>query len=106
MEHKSPSRDMINDARESFGSTIFRKINIVAAAWAIWCHRNNIVFDVGLHNSVHVLPRTRVWFCQKRVVEYVASRKLRESRDPSVASSSLCFPRFTCIISESKNINQ
>jgi hypothetical protein len=35
---------MILNARLRFNSVIFREIFIVDA-WAIWCHRNDIIFD-------------------------------------------------------------
>lgn len=38
-----PPLDMIIDARQQFGSPIFREI-IMVAAWSIWCHRNSIIF--------------------------------------------------------------
>ncbi|KAF8765713.1 hypothetical protein HU200_008216 [Digitaria exilis] len=31
-------------AREKFGSVIFREI-IILAMWALWTHRNSIIFD-------------------------------------------------------------
>ncbi|RCV21660.1 hypothetical protein SETIT_4G155300v2 [Setaria italica] len=39
-----PTLNMVIQARERFGSVIFREI-VMVAAWSIWCHRNSIVFD-------------------------------------------------------------
>jgi hypothetical protein len=36
--------DMVIDARESFGSNIFREI-FITACWCIWLIRNGIIFD-------------------------------------------------------------
>ncbi|KAF8694455.1 hypothetical protein HU200_038198 [Digitaria exilis] len=38
--------DMIYQARLNFGSCIFRGV-VILACWAIWCHRNNIIFYNG-----------------------------------------------------------
>ncbi|KAF8670387.1 hypothetical protein HU200_050690 [Digitaria exilis] len=35
---------MVITSRETFGSTIFREI-VILATWSIWCHRNSIIFD-------------------------------------------------------------
>jgi hypothetical protein len=37
-------QSMILNARLRFNSVIFREIFIVGS-WAIWCHRNDIIFD-------------------------------------------------------------
>ncbi|RCV42444.1 hypothetical protein SETIT_9G217000v2, partial [Setaria italica] len=50
--HWDPSlqlQDMIVQALQHFGSTIFREI-VTVVAWSIWCHRNSIIFD-GQHVS-------------------------------------------------------
>nr|TKW09525.1 hypothetical protein SEVIR_6G108100v2 [Setaria viridis] len=35
---------MILKARQEFGKVFFGEI-VIIASWAIWCHRNNIIFD-------------------------------------------------------------
>ncbi|RCV37613.1 hypothetical protein SETIT_8G077800v2 [Setaria italica] len=35
---------MILKARQEFGKVFFREI-VIIACWAIWCYRNNIIFD-------------------------------------------------------------
>ncbi|RCV12993.1 hypothetical protein SETIT_2G311300v2 [Setaria italica] len=45
-----PPLDMIIQAREQFGNCIFREI-VIIASWAIWTHRNGIIFD-GLEKSL------------------------------------------------------
>jgi hypothetical protein len=36
--------DMVIEAREAFGSRIFREIFIIAC-WVIWLTRNDVIFD-------------------------------------------------------------
>lgn len=38
--------DMIFDAQQQFGQSIFREV-VILACWCIWLRRNSIVFDCG-----------------------------------------------------------
>jgi hypothetical protein len=45
--HWDPTLDfqhMVLKARLNFSSVIFREVFIIGC-WAIWCHRNDIIFD-------------------------------------------------------------
>jgi len=41
-----PPLDMMVNAREKFGSQIFKEI-VIIACWTIWTLRNSIIFDNG-----------------------------------------------------------
>ncbi|KAF8659239.1 hypothetical protein HU200_058645 [Digitaria exilis] len=42
--------DMLIQARRDFNSKIFREV-VIIATWAIWTHRNEVIFD-GAHISL------------------------------------------------------
>ncbi|KAF8760581.1 hypothetical protein HU200_010019 [Digitaria exilis] len=43
--------DMLIQARKDFNSKIFIEV-VIIAAWAIWTHRNEVIFD-----GAHISPR-------------------------------------------------
>jgi hypothetical protein len=43
--------DRIVDGRRKFGNRMYREVFLIAC-WAIWCHRNEIIFD-GVHASLN-----------------------------------------------------
>lgn len=42
--------DMVLQARQNFGSPIFREI-LITACWVIWTTRNGVIFDNLQHNT-------------------------------------------------------
>ena len=43
--------DMVIEAREAFGSIIFREI-FITACWIVWLTRNSVIFDNGQINLI------------------------------------------------------
>lgn len=57
--------EMVIQARRDFGLKIFREI-IIVASWAIWTHRNEVIFDgvpLSLRDGSISARRSLVSFC-------------------------------------------
>ena len=55
--------DMVIEARESFGNSIFREI-FITACWIIWLTRNSIIFDNGqVSICLEDKIQGRIWLC-------------------------------------------